>query len=172
MLYRWLINRCLSLLVAVTRCVDMQSCSTCQQNPSCGWCDDGSDTGLGTCLDGGRNGPHRTAAAAATNTSRMCSADRWYFTSCPRECCLLYSSVCIYFVFGPMLAFSALTLLVGRQEGHPSCKKAEWWGYWRGYVSGARCRFAYSPADAIATHRLLLQKNPDWFYLSGTSLPG
>jgi len=25
-------------------------------------------------------------------------------------------------------AFSALTLLVGRQEGHPVCKKLEWWG--------------------------------------------
>ena len=25
-------------------------------------------------------------------------------------------------------AFSALTLLVGRQEGHRACKKAEWWG--------------------------------------------
>ena len=28
----------------------------------------------------------------------------------------------------PVLAFSALTLLVGRQEGHPACKKLEWWG--------------------------------------------
>jgi len=27
-----------------------------------------------------------------------------------------------------MFAFSALTLLVGRQEGHPACKKTEWWG--------------------------------------------
>jgi len=26
------------------------------------------------------------------------------------------------------LAFSALMLLVGRQEGHPACKKTEWWG--------------------------------------------
>jgi len=26
------------------------------------------------------------------------------------------------------LAFSALTLLFGRQEGHPACKKTEWWG--------------------------------------------
>jgi len=26
------------------------------------------------------------------------------------------------------LAFSALTLLVGWQEGHPACKKTEWWG--------------------------------------------
>ena len=25
-------------------------------------------------------------------------------------------------------AFSALTLLVGRQGGHPACKKTEWWG--------------------------------------------
>jgi len=32
--------------------------------------------------------------------------------------------------FHPMFnsAFSALTLLVGRQEGHPACKKPEWWG--------------------------------------------
>ena len=26
------------------------------------------------------------------------------------------------------MAFSALTLLVGRQEGHPACKKTERWG--------------------------------------------
>jgi len=25
------------------------------------------------------------------------------------------------------VAFSALTLLVGWQEGHPACKKLEWW---------------------------------------------
>ena len=28
----------------------------------------------------------------------------------------------------PGFAFSALTLLVGRQEGHLACKKTEWWG--------------------------------------------
>jgi len=28
----------------------------------------------------------------------------------------------------PFCAFSALTLLVGQQEGHPACKKTEWWG--------------------------------------------
>ena len=32
-------------------------------------------------------------------------------------------------------AFSALTLLVGRQEGHPACKKNRVVGYWRGYLS-------------------------------------
>ena len=30
-------------------------------------------------------------------------------------------------------------------------------GYWRGYLSGVRCRLAYGPADATATHCLLLQ---------------
>jgi len=33
-------------------------------------------------------------------------------------------------------AFSALTLLVERQEGHPACKKRVV-GYWHGYLSGA-----------------------------------
>jgi len=27
-----------------------------------------------------------------------------------------------------MCTFSALTLLVGQQGGHPACKKQEWWG--------------------------------------------
>ena len=30
-------------------------------------------------------------------------------------------------------------------------------GYWRGYLSGVRCRLAYGPADTTATHCLLLQ---------------
>ena len=30
-------------------------------------------------------------------------------------------------------------------------------GCWRGYLSGERCRLAYGPADATATHCLLLQ---------------
>ena len=45
-------------------------------------------------------------------------------------------------------------------------------GCWHGYLSGVRCRLAYSPADATAAHCFLLQWNPDWFYLSGTGWPG
>ena len=46
-------------------------------------------------------------------------------------------------------------------------------GRWRGYLSGAMCRLAYGPADATATYCLLLQSNPDWFYLSGVpAYPG
>jgi len=65
---------------------------------------------------------------------------------------------------------SALTLLVGRQEEHPGCKKL----VMRcscGYLSGARCRlFAYGHCHP-KPHRLLRHVNPDWFYLSLTGLP-
>ena len=50
-----------------------------------------------------------------------------------------------------IIVFSALTLLVGRQEEHPACKNRGM-RRWRGYLSRARCKwFAYRPADATAT---------------------
>jgi len=54
------------------------------------------------------------------------------------------------------IAFSALTLLVGRQEGHPACKKLSggvlaWFSVW------SAMQLAYGPADATATHFVLLQ---------------
>ena len=52
-----------------------------------------------------------------------------------------------------------LMLLVGWQEGHPACKKNWVVGYWHGYLSGARCRLAYGPADASATHCLASVKS-------------
>ena len=68
---------------------------------------------------------------------------------------ILYHTV-IFVMSFMTSAFSALTLLVGRQEGHLACKNRVV-GCWRGYLSGARCRLAYGPADATATHCLLLQ---------------
>ena len=47
---------------------------------------------------------------------------------------------------------SALTLLVGQQEGHPEWKKNRVVGCWCGCLFGARCRLAYGPANATATH--------------------
>ena len=61
----------------------------------------------------------------------------------------------ILILFKLHISFSALTLLVGRQEGHPACKKLS--GGMLAWLSGMRCRLAYSPADATATHYLLLQ---------------
>ena len=40
-----------------------------------------------------------------------------------------FSRMCLLRLFlTTFFAFSALTLLVGRQEGYPACKKTEWWG--------------------------------------------
>jgi len=55
-----------------------------------------------------------------------------------------------------VIQFTALTLLVGRHEGHPACKNRVV-GCRRGYLFGARCRLAVGPVDATATHCLLLQ---------------
>ena len=60
-------------------------------------------------------------------------------------------------------AFSALILpsmlwrcwLGGRKDTRPVKNWAV--GCWHGYLPGARCRLAYGPADAVATHCLLLQ---------------
>jgi len=56
-----------------------------------------------------------------------------------------------------LIASSALTLLVGRQEGHPACKKTEWCAAGVVICLERGCRLAYGPADATATHYLLLQ---------------
>jgi len=55
-----------------------------------------------------------------------------------------------------LFAFSALTLLVWRQEGHPACKKMSgevlaWLSVW------SEVQTCICPADATATHCLLLQ---------------
>jgi len=53
-------------------------------------------------------------------------------------------------------AFSALTLLLGGRKGIQPVKILVV-GFLHSYLSGARCRFAYGPADSAATHCLLLQ---------------
>ena len=56
-----------------------------------------------------------------------------------------------------LIAFSALTLLVGRQEGHPACKKTEWWGAGVVVCLERGADLHMGPADATATHCLFLQ---------------
>ena len=64
-----------------------------------------------------------------------------------------------FIVMWQVSAFIALTLLVGRQEGHPARKKTWVMRCWHGYLSGAKCKwFAYGLADATAIPSSLLQK--------------
>ena len=70
-----------------------------------------------------------------------------------------YNRILYFFILllSAINAFSALTLLVERQEGHPVCKKTEWWGAGMVICLERDADFAYGPADATATHCLLLQ---------------
>ena len=58
----------------------MKTCADCHTLPGCGWCDDGSGTGLGQCMDGGDDGPFTKPTNSSMN---QCLADRWYFMKCP-----------------------------------------------------------------------------------------
>jgi len=61
-----------------------------------------------------------------------------------------------------------LTLLVGWQEGHPACKKTEWWG--TGVVI---CLERVADLHMAQLMPLpLTVEEPDWLYLSGTGSPG
>jgi len=53
--------------------------------------------------------------------------------------------------------FSALMLLVGWQEGHPACKKTEWWVAGMVISLERDADLHMATADATATHCLLLQ---------------
>ena len=71
-----------------------------------------------------------------------------------------------------MVAFSALTLLVGRQEGHLAYKKTEWWS--AGVVicleRGADLHMAQLMPLPLTVS--CFSKIQIGFYLSGTSSPG
>ena len=94
------------------------------------------------------------------NLQKRTNGDNWsrFFlpASCP--CCwpskiinglyvpnhnVIYSIINAMFIEHWIVAFSALTLLVGWQEGHPACKK---WGWWR---------WALVSADAVAPSRMV-----------------
>jgi len=81
------------------------------------------------------------------------------YPGCPGSKAVKRSLLLLLLLCKYELAFSALTLLVGQQEGHPACKKLSGGvlAWLIGYLSGARCKLAYGPADATATHCLLLQ---------------
>ncbi|XP_078359033.1 attractin-like protein 1 isoform X2 [Oculina patagonica] len=61
------------------QCWGMKSCRDCHMLPGCGWCDDGSGTGLGRCMQGGKDGPF----PGSGNFTGSCSKSNWNFIDCP-----------------------------------------------------------------------------------------
>jgi len=56
-------------------CADIPTCDACQKNPRCGWCDDGSGTGVGRCMEG--------SYTSSLEAGASCPKERWHFVSCP-----------------------------------------------------------------------------------------
>ena len=75
-------------------------------------------------------------------------------------------------MFSDICAFSALTLLVGRQEGHLACKKTEWWG--TGIVIWLERDADFHTAQLMPLPLTVscFSKIQIWFYLSATGAPG
>jgi len=65
-----------------------------------------------------RSPTHTHEEEGSAQTTRSARPNFYYYLT----------SVAVAVDSSRMTAFSALTLLVGRQEGHPACKKTEWWG--------------------------------------------
>ena len=75
-------------------CSGYKTCDSCRSNPSCGWCDDGSLTGVGSCHLGGAKGPMTRESAGLhgghyyewvldERVCRMGDGKSWHFTDCP-----------------------------------------------------------------------------------------
>ena len=76
--------------------------------------------------------------------------DRWRFKN---VCCTQTPTAYLSFTSPIMVLWRCW--LGGRKGIRPAKKWVV--GCWHGYLSAASCRLAYVPADAIATHCLLLQ---------------
>jgi len=88
-----------------------------------------------------------TSCTTAATVTDGCS--KWF------ELCCGFSLVCGCVCSGKRPSVLWCCWLGGRKGNRP----VENWvvGCWHGYLSGSRCRFSYGPADATATHCLLLQ---------------
>eukprot|EP00116_Pleurobrachia_bachei_P001521 sb/3461783/ len=64
-------------------CGSRGNCTLCHDKPECGWCDDKSGTGTGTCTPGAYN---------AANSEQMCPVAQWYYALCPLCQCNGHSS--------------------------------------------------------------------------------
>ena len=88
-------------------CSDIQSCDRCLKSPQCGWCDNGSGTGVGVCLEGAARGPFALNSSAVSSIRgnvhhahshthpqhqrqgsqqldlKRCPAANWHFSACP-----------------------------------------------------------------------------------------
>ena len=126
-------------------CSELKNCSECQANPRCGWCKDDTDTGIGTCHQGGMSGPLSLTSATPHLNQSICPdlANRWFFNDCPSKYfdlklfkishihkyvmtstysleligeCVCFLSACKFQHFFLLLTFLDRSLMIGRRK--------------------------------------------------------
>uniref|UniRef100_A0A2M4CRS9 Putative attractin n=1 Tax=Anopheles darlingi TaxID=43151 RepID=A0A2M4CRS9_ANODA len=114
-------NKCRAASSGKSQCGFYRTCGQCRDDPACGWCDDGSMTGLGKCLPGGDSGAHEELE---------CPSQRWHFTHCPSCQCNGHSTC----PDGKSCLQPCSHLTVGT-----NCDKCKS-GYWGNPVNGGVCQ--------------------------------
>jgi hypothetical protein len=76
-IFQFILNVFFIVVAGKSACSFYPTCVECRDDPACGWCDDGSGTGLGQCLPGGNAGPNQP--------NLSCVAGHWFFTECPSK---------------------------------------------------------------------------------------
>ncbi|KAL5284023.1 ATRN family protein [Megaselia abdita] len=117
------IARCRTVTPSGSQCGFYKTCNQCRDDPACGWCDDGSMTGLGNCLPGGASGPQDVLE---------CPVRSWFFTACPDCQCNGHSTCVGSDVYTCQQPCQNLT--TGR-----NCEKCKP-GFWGNPVNGGACQ--------------------------------
>lgn len=123
-----------------SQCSFYKTCAKCRDDPACGWCDDGSQTGLGVCLPGGFGGPTLDEHSLSHDT---CPLKRWHFTTCPVCQCNGHA----HCKGNTSLCDTCQNLTTG-----PHCEHCEK-GYWGSPVNGGKCQKCECRGHADDCHR-------------------
>lgn len=132
-------TKCRSKGEEKSQCSFYSTCAQCRDDPACGWCDDGSKTGLGKCMPGGYAGPTLHTRSLPSST---CPSERWHFTTCPAcQCnghasCRANTSTC--------LPCRNLTMGAHCERCVP--------GYWGNPVNGGKCQPCECNGQATQCH--------------------
>lgn len=94
-------------IILAETCSDYNTCTSCHGDPGCGWCRDPSDTGLGTCAEGGY--------LSALESTDCEDTTHWFYEQCPCKKKAVRVVYCVY------IQCFDVSLLACNCNGHSSC---------------------------------------------------
>lgn len=126
-------------------CSEIQTCDKCQKNPRCGWCDDGSGTGVGSCIEGSSMTPYQFNGTEFHSNSSLCAKrGTWHFTDCPLCQCNGHS-IC------PLATSSCQKPCNNLTEGN-LCQHCMA-GYYGNPVNGGNCSACFCHGHSVFCNR-------------------